>query len=40
MKNKDIEILKAIYHGNHLNEKERARAKELILILKQSEELR
>ena len=36
MEIKDIEILKAVYHGNHLSEKEILRADELIKILRQT----
>ena len=36
MENKDIEILKAVYHGNHLSEKEILRADELIKVLSQT----
>ena len=36
MENKDIEILKAVYHGNHLSENEVKRADELIKILSQT----
>ena len=30
---KDIEILKALYYGNHLNEKEKERALKLLYLL-------
>jgi len=36
MENKDIEILKAVYHINHLSESEIKRADELIKILSQT----